>query len=205
MKHVWIAAALTLFMPVETSAQSARACEPRVAIGAAAGLLTVDIPIDPVLAGLGRFGLASATGTGLEGAVQTTVPIAADWNLKAELGAGAMAVAQERDATGNYVRRKTGDDVTIQRLQVGLQHHRAGLRSCGYASLEVGLYRYGYRGTALNVPGAAGTVGLEVPRSGSGTLFVEVGVSVVLTRLLAPTAAELVANIRPAVGWRYRF
>lgn len=94
-------------MPVETFAQPGRPCEPRVAIGAA-GLLTADFPIDPGLAGVGRFGLASTRGTGLEASVHGIVPISAGWGLNAELGLGSMAVAQERDAAGTYARKVEG-------------------------------------------------------------------------------------------------
>ena len=205
MKKICFSVAITLFMPVETSAQIRRSCEPRVAIGAALGLLTHDIEVDPALAGVGRFGLATTRGTGLEASVNSTVPISAEWSLTAEFGTGAMAAVQERDASGTYVWKKTGDDVTVRRLQVGLQRHRPSRFLCGYASLAVGLYRYSYRGVALNVPAGAAMMGFEAPQTGSGALFFEIGLSVALTKLEAPTAAEIVTNIRPAVGWRYRF
>jgi len=53
---------------------------------------------------------------------------------------------------------------------------------------------------ALSTGGAAGAVGFEVPLSGSSALVVEVELGVALTRLRAPTNAELVTNIRPAIA-----
>jgi len=205
MNKIFCTAVLALIVPVAASAETLGACAPRRAIGAALGFLTADVPMDPELAGVGRFGLATTTGTGLEAAVNHTFPIANEWSITTEAGAGGMAVAQERDADGTYEFKKTGDSLTIQRLQVGLQHRRAGRFVCGYSSIAAGLYRYNYRGDTLRVPGIALSVGLEGARASSGTMFVELGVSVALSALRSPTAAELVGNLRPAIGWRFRF
>ena len=205
MKKILYAAMCIIVVPFDAAAQSYGRCALRPAVGAALGFLTVDFPVDPVLADAGRFGLATTTGTGLEAAVNNAIPISREWSVTAEFGAGSMGVAQERDGSGTYGFKKLGDDVTIQRVQVGMQHHRPGRFTCGYAGIAAGVYRYNYRGVSLNVPGAAASVGLEAAHTRSGALFVEFGVSLALTELRTPTAAELVANLRPAVGYRYRF
>jgi hypothetical protein len=201
MRTGYLAMAVALLLPVHASAQ----CEPRGAFGGAVGLLTLDFPVDPVAAGLGRNGLATTTGNGIEGAAHAVVPVAPAWSLTAEFGVGSMATEQERDAAGEYVARSLDERMKVQRLQIGLQRHRAHTSFCDYLGGSVGVYRYSFNGVTLAVPGVAVTMGFEFPQQGSGAFFFELGMSVGLTKLEPPTDAELVVNIRPAFGWRYRF
>jgi hypothetical protein len=206
MKRMLFAAALALLIPGEASAQIGGICYPRPAIGVALGLLTHDVPVDPVPAGGGRHGLASTTGTGFEGSVQGSFPISRDWGLTAEAGAGSMGVVLERDAAGNYLTQPTGDDLEFRRLNLGVLHYRPGHTICGYSSIRIGMYRYGYRGTVLTVPGGAAMMGFEVPTAASRSYFFELEISVALTKAQAPvTPAPLATNIRPTFGFRYRF
>jgi hypothetical protein len=205
MKKLVAATALALCLPVHTNAQSTP-CEPLVLVGAAAALLNVDIPVDPELAGGGRFGLAEATGLGLEGSVHMAFPIAANWSVLTEFGTGTLDVLLERDASGNTVNRKTGNKITLSRLNVGLVRYSARRLACVYASGRVGLYRFEYRGVTLNAPGGAGAIGVEVPVSESGSVFFEMELNLALTKTRPPiTPAGVVANVRPAFGFRYRF
>jgi hypothetical protein len=205
MKKLVAAAALALFLPVETTAQPT-ACEPLVMVGAAAGLLRGDIPVDPEPAGGGRFGLAAATGVGFEGSVHASFPIARTWSLLTEFGTGTRDVLLERDASGTYVQRKTGDEIALRRLNVGLVRNRVGRLACTYASIRGGLYWFGYQGVTLVAPGGAGLLGLEVSVSEMGTVFFEVELYAAITKARPPvTPASAVANIRPAFGFRYRF
>jgi hypothetical protein len=205
MKQLMAATAIVLCLPVDTRAQSTP-CEPLVLVGAAAGLLNVDIPVDPELAGGGRFGLAEAAGLGLESSVHVAFPVAANWSVLTEFGTGRLDVLVERDAAGNSVSGRTGDKITLSRLNVGMVRYDASRLACIYASGRVGLYRFGYRGVTLNAPGGAGAIGVEVPVSESGSVFFEIELNLVLTKARPPiTPAGAIANIRPAFGFRYRF
>ena len=201
MRSACIAAAVVLLLPSSSYAQ----CEPRGAVGAAAGLLTLDFPVDTVAAGIGRNGLATTTGNGFEGSAHAVVPLAPQWSLSAEVGAGSMAVEQERDDSGDYVTRAFDDNIKVRRFQVGLQRHRAHRTVCDYVGVSIGLFRYSFQDVSLAVPGGEARMGLEFPMSGSGAFFFELGMSIAVTALKTPTAAEVVVNIRPAFGWRYRF
>jgi hypothetical protein len=192
---------LVLLLPASGFAQ----CEPRGAVGGSAGLLTLDFPVDPVAAGIGRNGLATTTGNGLEVSAHAVIPLAPEWRIAAEIGGGRMAVQQERDDAGDYVTRALDEKMKVRRLQVGVQRHRAHRTFCDYIGVSIGLYRYDFSGVSLAVPGGAATMGFEFPHSGSGAFFFELGMSVAVTALKPPTAQEVVVNIRPAFGWRYRF
>jgi hypothetical protein len=204
MKKLAVAAALTLCFPVETNAQTTP-CGSRAILGAAAGLLNVDIPVDPELAGVGRHGLAKA-GLGPEGSLHASIPITSAWSLSTEFGAGSLDVLLERDASSADVETKTDDEIELRRLHFGLMRYRVTPRACVYFSVRAGLYRYGYRGVALNAPGGAGAIGIEVPVAHSGSVFFESELNVALTKARPPiTPAGVLANIRPALGFRYRF
>ena len=202
MKKLVMTVALALCVPVETTAQT---CGSRAIIGAAAGWLNVDIPVDPELAGVGRHGLAEA-GNGLEGSVHASFPISSTWSVLAEFGAGSPDVFVERDASGDYMRTRTGDDIALRRLQVGLVRYDVGRYACAYWSVRAALYRFAYGGVILNAPGAAGAIGIEVPVAESGSVFVETELNVTLTKARPPISpAGALANVRPALGFRYRF
>ncbi len=199
------ATALVLCIPLDTYAQRTP-CEPRVLLGAAAGFLRGDIPVDPELAGGGRFGLAKITGVSPEGSIHASLPFASNWSVMTEFAIGSMDVLLDRDATGTYVQRKTGDDLTLRRLNVGVVRYDSGQLACIYWSARFGIYRFAYRDVALNAPGGAGAIGVEVPVSESGSVFVETELYLVVTNARPPlTPAGVIANLRPAVGFRYRF
>jgi hypothetical protein len=196
------AAVLALCLPVETSAQP---CGSRALVGVAAGLLNVDIPVDPKLAGVGRRGLAKA-GRGLEGSLHASLPIASAWSLLTEFGGGSLDVLLDRDASGAHVQTETGDGIALRRLNVGLMRYDVSPLACVYSSVRVGLYRFAYRGVTLNAPGGAGVIGIEVPVAASASVFFETELNLVLTKARPPiTPAGALANVRPALGFRYRF
>ena len=201
MRAAFVAVAIVLLLPARSLAQ----CEPRGAIGGAAGLLTLDFPVDPVAAGIGGNGLATTTGNGFEGSAHAVVPLAPEWSLNAEFGAGSMAVEQKRDDAGNMISRALDERMHVRRLQVGVHRHRAHRTFCDYIGVSLGVFRYSFQDESLAVPGGAVTMGFEFPQSGSGAFFFELGMSVAVTALKTPTAQEVVVNIRPAFGWRYRF
>ena len=205
MKNLVAAIAVALCLPIETYAQRTP-CEPRVLLGAAAGFLRGDIPVDPELAGGGRFGLAKITGVSPEGSIHASVPFASNWSVMSEFAMGSMDVLLERDATETYVQQKTGDDLTLRRLDVGVVRYDAGQFACVYWSARFGIYRFAYRDVTLNAPGGAGAIGVEVPVSDSGSVFVETELYLVVTNARPPlTPAGVLANLRPAIGFRYRF
>ena len=202
MKKLVAAAALTLCLPIDTSAQT---CGSRAIVGAAAGWLNVDIPVDSELAGVGRHGLAEA-GNGLEGSVHASFPISSTWSVLTEFGAGSPDVLVERDASGDYVRTRTGDDIALRRLHVGLVRYDVGRYACTYWSVRAALYRFAYRGVTLNAPGGAGAIGIEVPIAESASIFFETELNVTITQARPPISpAGVLANVRPALGFRYRF
>jgi hypothetical protein len=191
-------------MPALTDAQPS--CDVRGAIGGAAGWLILDTPVDPTLAGVGRNGLASTTGTGLEGSVHAIVPISGGWGFTTEAGIGSMAVVLERDDAGNSINERTGDNVTFTRVVGGLMKTRAGTRTCTYFGVRAGLYRYSYRDVSLNAGGISAMMGGDIPLSASGALFFEIEFSVAITKSRPPlTPAGVVPNVRPSFGYRYRF
>jgi hypothetical protein len=187
------------------TAQAQTACEPQMRIGGAGSLLNVDVPVDPELAGGARFGLAEASGLGLEPSIHLGVPIHRQWSVIAEFGTGRLDVLLVRDE-GNTVNRKTGDKITLRRLNLGLLRYSPGRYACAYWSARVGLYRFEYRGVSLNAPGGSGAIGVEVPVSDSGAVFFETELNLVLTEARPPvTPAGAVANVRPALGFRFKF
>ena len=193
-----------LLMPALTHAQPP--CDVRGAIGGAVGWLILDTPVDPVLAGVGRNGLASTTGTGLEGSVHAVVPISGGWGFTSEAGIGSMAVALERDNAGAPVGGRTDDNVTFARLVGGVLKTRAGVSTCTYFGVRAGLYRYTYRHVSLNAGGVSAMMGGDIPLSESGALFFELEFSVAITKARPPlTPAGVVPNVRPSFGYRYRF
>lgn len=202
MKNLVIAVALALCVPVETTAQT---CGSRAIVGAAAGWLNVDIPVDSELAGVGRHGLAKA-GKGLEGSVHASFPISSAWSVLTEVGAGSPDVLVERDASGDYVQTRTGDDIALRRLYVGLVRYDVFRYACTYWSVRATLYRFAYRGVTSNAPGAAGAIGIEVPIADAASVFFETELNVAITKARPPiTPAGALANVRPALGVRYRF
>jgi hypothetical protein len=202
--RICIAAIFTVVIATPANAQTA--CDPPAAIGGALSFLILDTPVDPVPAGGGRFGLASTTGTGLEGSVHAMFPISPEWGVNVEAGTGRMAVVLERDASGESVNRRTGDDAAFHRITAGLFKMHAGLRSCTYAGVRLGLYRYSYQGVSLNAGGGAAFMGFNVPVTESGALFFELELSVGITKARAPlTPASVAPQIRPSIGYRYRF
>jgi hypothetical protein len=204
MQQLVVVSALALCLPIAANAQPT-ACEPRVVVGAAAGLLNVDIPVDPDLAGGGRHGLARA-GMGLEGSLHASFPITSAWSLLTEFGTGSLDVLLERDASGADGQGRTRDEIALRRLNVGLVRYDVKRFACIYSSVRAGLYRFAYRGVALNAPGGAGAIGIEVPVAESGSIFFETELNVVLTKARPPvTPAGVLANVRPALGFRYRF
>jgi hypothetical protein len=195
---------LLLLVPALTHAQPQ--CDVRGAVGGAVGWLILDTPVDPTLAGVGRNGLASTTGTGLEGSVHAIVPISAGWGFTTEAGFGSMAVALERDDSGASINQRTGDDVKFARVVGGLLKTRAGMRGCTYFGVRGGLYRYSYRDVALNAFGISAMMGGDIPLSESGGLFFEIEFSVAFTKTRPPlTPNGIVPNVRPSFGYRYRF
>jgi hypothetical protein len=202
MKKLVAAVAIALCLPVDASAQP---CGSRPVVGAAAAWLNVDIPVDPDLAGVGRHGLAEA-GKGFEGSVHASFPVSSNWSLMTEFGAGSPDVFEERDASGDYVRTRTGDDIALRRLHVGLVRYDVFQYACTYWSVRTGVYRFAYRGVTLNAPGGAGAIGIEVPVATSGSIFFETELNVAITKARPPiTPAGVLANVRPALGFRYRF
>lgn len=202
MKKLVAAAAFALCLPVEAGAQP---CGARPVVGAAAAWLNVDIPIDPEPAGAGRFGLAKAD-HGLEGSVHASFPITPTWSVLTEFGAGNLGVLLERDASGASVQQSTGDEIALRRLNVGLVRYDVMPHACVYFSVTAGLYRFAYRGVTLNAPGGAGAIGIEVPVAASGSVFFETELNVAITKARPPiTPAGVLANVRPALGFRYRF
>jgi hypothetical protein len=203
--RICFASLVILLLPAGAHAQGSP-CAPRAAVGAALGFLTLDTPVDPMLAGVGRNGLASTTGTGLEGSVHAIVPISDEWAVTAEAGRGRMAVVLDRDADGNDVNQRTGDDVLFQRFVGGLRKTNTGYRSCIYAGVRVGLYRYTYQGVSLNAGGGAAFMGSDIPLSEHSALFFEIELGVAVTKARPPlTPAGVVPSLRPAFGFRYRF
>ena len=204
VKNSWCVAVLLVLWPALAGAQGRR-CEINRGIGGALGLLILDTPVDPVPAGGGQFGLATTTGTGLDGSVHATLPFGG-WAFVAEAGSGRMGVVLTRDAAGNYVHEKTGDDVAFRRLVAGLVKANARDRSCLFAGVKLGLYRFVYDGMALNAGGGAATMGSEWRVSETGVVFFELELSVAITAARAPLSpAGIVPQIRPALGFRYRF
>jgi hypothetical protein len=202
MRKLLAAAALTACLPLEAGAQT---CGSRAIVGAAAGWLNVDIPVDSELAGVGRHGLAKA-GNGLEGSVHVSFPISSTWSVLTEFGAGSPGVLVERDASGDYVQTRTGDDIALRRLHVGLVRYDVFQYACTYWSVRAALYRFAYRGVTSNAPGAAGAIGIEVPVALSASVFFETELNVAITKARPPiTPAGVLANVRPAIGFRYRF
>jgi hypothetical protein len=202
MRNLVVVAAIALCLPVDASAQP---CGSRPVVGAAASWLNVDIPVDPEPAGAGRFGLAKAE-NGLEGSVHASLPITSTWSLLTEFGAGNLGVLIERDASGAPVRQSTGDEIALRRLNVGLVRYDVMPLACVYFSVTGGLYRFAYRGVTLNAPGGAGAIGIEVPVATSGSIFFETELNVAITQARPPiTPAGVVANVRPALGFRFRF
>jgi hypothetical protein len=204
MKKLVVAIALTLCFPIETIAQT---CGSRAIVGAAAGWLNVDIPVDSELAGVGRHGLAEA-GNGIEGSVHALFPISSTWSVLTEFGAGSPDVLVERDAAGDYVRTQTGDDIALRRLHVGLVRYNVGQYACAYWSVRAALYRFSYRGVTSNAPGGAGTIGIEVPIAKSRSIFFESEWNVtVITPARPPVTPStgVLANRHRKLGLRYRF
>jgi hypothetical protein len=192
-----------LLVPAGATAQWRR-CEPPDGIGAAAGLLILDAPIDPALAGVSRSGAVKATGNGLEGSVHVATPIAGAWGVTIEATSGRMAVATREDPAGPYDR--TGDTAAFRRFVGGILKAQESHGLCSYVGIKVGLYRYSYRGVSLNAGGGSALMGFEVPASDANALFFELELSVGLTRMRTPLASDPVAvNIRPVVGFRHRF
>ena len=204
MIRICIGIILTLLLPAVVHAQPQ--CDVRGAVGGAVGWLILDTPVDPALAGAGRNGLASTTGTGLEGSAHVILPIDRGWGFTAEAGTGRMAVAVERDESGASVTERTSDDATLGRIVAGLMKTRAGYRSCTYFGVRLGVYRYGYRGVSLNAGGISAMMGGDIPLSESGALFFELEFSVAITEARPPlTPSGVVPNVRPSFGYRYRF
>jgi hypothetical protein len=57
----------------------------------------------------------------------------------------------------------------------------------------------------LNAPGGAGAIGIDVP-VGRGSVFFETELNIAITKARPPiTPAGALANVRPALGFRYRF
>ena len=193
-----------LLVPALTDAQPA--CDVRGALGGAAGWLILDTPVDPALAGVGRNGLASTAGTGLEGSVHAIVPISGGWGFTTEAGIGSMAVALERDDAGAPLNERTDENVTFSRVVGGLLKNNAGVRTCTYFGVRAGLYRYSYRNVSLNAGGVSAMMGGDIPLSASGALFFEIEFSVAITKARPPlTPSGVVPNVRPSFGYRYRF
>ena len=163
------------------------------------------IPVDSELAGGGRHGRARA-GKGLEGSLHASFPITSTWSLLTEFGAASPDVLLERDAFGADVQEKTGDQLTLRRLHIGLVRYDVKPLVCIYWSVRASVYRFAYRGVTLNAPGGAAAIGLEVPFAESGSLFFETELHLALTKARPPVSPELaLANLRPVFGFRYRF
>jgi hypothetical protein len=204
MKKLVAATALALCLPLEADAQPTDCA--RIAVGAAGALLRESIPVDPELAGGGRFGLATARRVGFEGSVHASFPLVRNWVVLTEFGAGSRDVRLERDASGAEVQHKTGHPLTQRRLNVGLVRYRPIRAGCTYWSFRAGRYLFGYAGVTLAAPGGAAAMGSQLPVSESAAIFFEVELYLALTQARPPvTPASALANIRPALGFRYRF
>lgn len=207
MERLFFAMALTLLVSAGAFAQpDTAACEPHPAIGAAASLFTIDMPVDPVLAAQRWNGLARATGKGPEGAVQAVFPLTDTLSLTTELGAGRRDVEVYGLADGTDARRTTGDALHIQRLHLGIMRHRNnGRYVCSYVSFGVELLRTRYRDMTAYLRGAIARIGLEVPTGGATAAFVEVGLAAALNNDGPPISPGVIAGVRPTFGIRYRF
>jgi hypothetical protein len=204
MTRICIAVSI-LLLPAVAHAQWRR-CEPPSGVGAAVGLLTLDAPLDPALAGVGRPGRAKTTGTGIEASVHAMSPIGRSWGVTIEAASGRMATAAQGEAPGKRLYRRTEYDAAFRRIAAGLLKAHGYDRACTYVGVKAGFYRYSYRGVALNARGGSAMMGFELPASDSGALFFELELSVGLTRMRRPLASDPVAvNIRPSFGFRHRF